>query len=444
METVRYTLSPKQRRGWQMLDDVRNTVILFDGGARCGKTDAVLLWLGVQLQLYPCEEGTRALVIRKHLDHALATIYYKSLRKLYSNLSGWRFVDSRHELRHIPTGGVIRVAGADDAERAEKVLGDEYAFIFANEGVQFSWDVLSTLRTRLSQPVPGLSQRLGDGKQVRKLAIDANPRGPRHHLHVAGVRHIDPITNKPLLDAEHWARLHWTPYDNPALPPDTMRTLESLTGVKRRRMLEGIWCTAEGAVYEDFDEEVHVVYEMPAGWQSWPRVRSIDFGYTNPFCCLWAALDPDGRIWVYRTRHRRMVTIPEHAEAIRAFRDGPVEWTVADPEDADGRAQLEAAGIPTVPANKAVSVGIQAVQARLRRAGDGRPRLLILDCEENGPLIDELQDYQWAPAKEDRPDREEPLKVNDHGCDALRYLVMRLDRPADPHTAAGAMERMSV
>jgi phage terminase large subunit len=91
-----------------------------------------------------------------------------------------------------------------------------------------------------------------------------------------------------------------------------------------------------------------------------------------------------------------------------------------------------------------VSVGIQAVQARMRRAGDGRPRLLILDCEENGPLIDELQDYQWAPTAEGRPDREEPLKVNDHGCDALRYLVMRLDRPADPHTAAGAMERMSV
>jgi hypothetical protein len=50
---------------------------------------------------------------------------------------------------------------------------------------------------------------------------------------------------------------------------------------------------------------------------------------------------------------------------------------VAD-HDAEDRATLEAHGIYSTPANKAVSPGIQAVQERLKRAGDGRPRLFIM------------------------------------------------------------------
>jgi uncharacterized membrane protein len=48
-----------------------------------------------------------------------------------------------------------------------------------------------------------------------------------------------------------------------------------------------------------------------------------------------------------------------------------IEATVAD-HDAEDRATLERYGVYTQPATKDVSPGIQAVQARLRRAGDGK------------------------------------------------------------------------
>ena len=54
-----------------------------------------------------------------------------------------------------------------------------------------------------------------------------------------------------------------------------------------------------------------------------------------------------------------------------------IEWTVAD-RDAEGRATLEECGIQTRPATKGVLAGIEAVQKRLRPAGDGRPRLFIV------------------------------------------------------------------
>ena len=38
-----------------------------------------------------------------------------------------------------------------------------------------------------------------------------------------------------------------------------------------------------------------------------------------------------------------------------------------------------------------------------------------------------LLHYIWQQSKEGRPVKEEPLKVHDHGMDAMRYLVMQLD-----------------
>lgn len=109
-----------------------------------------------------------------------------------------------------------------------------------------------------------------------------------------GVRHVDPETEQPLADAPRWARLNWSAYDNREnLPEEYLYALESLPEVMRERMLNGVWRDNEGAVYSEFDEDLHVVepFEVPADWK---RIRAIDFGYTNPFVCLWGALDPDG------------------------------------------------------------------------------------------------------------------------------------------------------
>src|SRR5258707_14972945 len=72
--------------------------------------------------------------------------------------------------------------------------------------------------------------------------------------------------------------------------------LDALTGVRYLRLRCGLWAAAEGMVYEDsWDRARNVVnrYHIPA---EWPRYLAVDFGFTNPFACLWAACDPDGRL----------------------------------------------------------------------------------------------------------------------------------------------------
>ena len=56
---------------------------------------------------------------------------------------------------------------------------------------------------------------------------------------------------------------------------------------------------------------------MPTGWESWRKVRSIDFGFNNPFVCLWGALDPDSRLYIYRQLYMTQRTVDRHAVTIK-------------------------------------------------------------------------------------------------------------------------------
>jgi phage terminase large subunit len=353
------------------------------------------------------------LLARKCRDHAKDSIYNDTLRKILMGRREWRFRDSDLEIHH-RNGSVLRCGGLDDKDRVDKVLGTEYDHIFFNEATQLTWPTVTTVLTRLARStVP-----------IRKAIFDCNPKNQRHWLYKAGVLQVDPDTGMALSDAALWRRQHWTPYDNPHLPADALATLESLSGVQRRRMLDGQWCEAEGAVYEEFDEDIHVWRgPLPAGHESWRKVRGIDFGYTNPFVCLWGLVDPDGCLWIVRERYVRQVIVQEHAAAIKLV-PGAYLWTVAD-HDAEDRATLHAAGIPTCAAKKDIDFGLKAVRARLKVQPNGKPRLMVHEsCRE---VIGEFYDYTWEPGKDTRNAKEVPQKVRDHAMDTIRYIVMRLD-----------------
>jgi phage terminase large subunit len=407
-------LTPKQSGAWlYILENPAVRRILFDGGARSTKTSLICAWLAVEAERY---RGTPILIGRKFREHAKASLYQDTLRRLLAGRRSWSFRDGDLEIRH-RNGSFIRIGGLDDKDRVDKILGTEYGHIFLNEATQLSWGTVQTVLTRLAHP----------GVPVRKLILDCNPKNQRHWLYKAGVLLQDPETGKPFPDAATWRRQHWTPYDNPHLPTDALATLEALSGTQRRRMLKGEWCEADGAVYDEFDEDVHVWRgALPAGSEHWRKVRGIDFGYSNPFVCLWGLIDPDGRLWIVRERYVAGVIVEDHATAIKQATTGPVLWTVAD-HDAEDRATLHRHGVITIPANKKVATGIAAVKKRLQVLPDGKPRLIVHEsCRE---VIGEFYDYIWPESKDGRNDKEEPVKDRDHAMDTVRYMVMKLDGP---------------
>src|SRR6185369_13533457 len=123
--------------------------------------------------------------------------------------------------------------------------------------------------------------------------------------------------------------------------------------------------------------------------------------------------------------------------------------TIAD-HDAEDRATLLENGIYTVPAQKEITVGIQRVQERLKKAGDGKPRLMIFRdalveadqalADLKKPLCtkDEFTAYVWPKAADGKLVKEVPVKEFDHGMDATRYLVMHVDQSPDAAMYVGA------
>jgi phage terminase large subunit len=200
------------------------------------------------------------------------------------------------------------------------------------------------------------------------------------------------------------------------------------------RHIKGLWVAAEGLVYELFDRNVHVIppFTPPADWM---RVNAVDFGFTNPFVCLFGAVDYDGRLYVYDEHYQAGALIKDHAAEIR--KRGEPRWTVAD-HDAQERAELTAEGVHTRAAIKDVSLGIQRVAERMVVLKDGYPRLFIAENCHN--LIRELGQYVWETRKDDKPVKEEPRKTNDHAADAARYLVMGLDAGQSGISEVGAVE----
>jgi len=418
---VGIAFTEKQKKGWEILTDSRKTRILFDGGSRSGKTLLLMEYLIARAFQFP---GSRQLVARKHRAHVKQSIWNNTLKKYLAEfVPDETYSKSESELVvNFFNGSSIIAGGLDESERVEKILGNEYITVLLNEATQLSWNTVQMIITRLSQSVSDAHGRKG----IPKLCMDCNPRSPRHWLYICGVMNRDPDSMKPLPDASKWARLSWSAYDNMRnLPEEYIKSLQSLPELMRARMLDGIWRSSEGSVYDEFNEDIHVVkpFEIPSAWK---RTRAIDFGYTNPFVCLWGAIDNDGRLYIYREYYKSHVRTSTHAEKIREMTgDEHVSCTVAD-HDASERADLEAGGVSSENALKDVREGIQAVKNRLVVQGDGKARLFFFSGLNN--VLSEMHDYMWQPQREGGNAKEEPVKENDHAMDALRYMVMSIDK----------------
>jgi hypothetical protein len=191
--------------------------------------------------------------------------------------------------------------------------------------------------------------------------------------------------------------------------------------------IKGYFAAFVGMVYRSFNRDTHVVkpFEIPADW---PRWRSIDWGFANPFCCLWLARNPDRRWFLYAEHYQARESLAHHAERIRQISGRErylATWADHDAQDAFEFAKLD---IKTTPAKKDVHLGIEAVQRVLKVQGDGRPRLQIFStCKHT---ISEIVGYRWPEGTEVRDPKDKPVKVRDHAMDSLRYGIFAVEGAA--------------
>jgi PBSX family phage terminase large subunit len=213
--------------------------------------------------------------------------------------------------------------------------------------------------------------------------------------------------------------------DNPHLPEDYVADLiENYSDEFAAQEIDGNFVAAEGLVYKEFNAGTHVVepFKIPDHWR---RYRAIDYGFKNPFVCLWFAVDGDGRAFIYDEHYQSRELIEYHARKIKE-RQGVFGWTVAD-TGAQENAEMQSRGIYTTNAIKHVRSGIQKVKARLSVQADGRPRLFVFSgCVHT---IKEFGSYHWPPETQGKNEHEEPVKEHDHAMDTIRYFSEKIDGP---------------
>lgn len=398
--------------------------VLMSGPAGTGKSRACLEKIHELAQRHA---GARFLIVRKTRESLTeaALVTYEQWVLGPGNPIAEGPQRRNRQAYHYPNGSEVVVGGLD---KASKIMSTEYDVIYVQEAIELSANDWESLSTRLRNGVMPYQQ----------LMADTNPDRPTHWLKLrcdAGrckmldSRHVD---NPRLWDA---IKGEWTPEGL-----RYMARLDNLTGPRRARLRDGRWVQAEGVIYDEWDAQVHLVdrFEIPKDWR---RFRAVDFGFTNAFVCQWWAVDPDGRMYRYRELYRTKRLVEDHAKRIKELSAAEViEATVAD-HDAEDRATLARHGVPTQPAKKAVKEGIQAVSERLRKAGDGRPRIFFLrdslvevdpelaEAEKPQCTEQEIDGYVWAPAQDGKAAKEEPVKLDDHGMDAMRYAAMYVGRP---------------
>ena len=409
-------LSAKQIRS---IHEAQTTpqIALWSGAVSSGKTIASLIAFLIRLA-NPPERGLIVLVGR-----TLQTIERNIIDPLQESDLFAGFVSIQHTTGSstaVINGRTVHLIGAHDARSEGRIRGSTIALAYVDEATlvpqPFWMMLLSRLRVAGAQ-----------------LYATTNPDGPSHWLRQEFILRAGEVGMR------YWEfRLE----DNPSLTGEYVdRLKQQYTGLWYRRFIDGAWSLAEGAIYEDYDEAIHLVdrFEVP---ETWARIWSIDLGFTNPTTWQAWARDPEGRLWLYRETYFTRRTVDVHARVILGqVTDDKGKWTEPKPEvvvcdhDAEGRAVLERElGLGTEPAHKSVLEGIQAVQRRLKPADDGRPRLFLMrdTLVEADPelmaakkplcLRDELPGYVWDTGTGKTP-KEQPLKVNDHGNDAARYAV---------------------
>lgn len=181
----------------------------------------------------------------------------------------------------------------------------------------------------------------------------------------------------------------------------------------------------EGQAFPEWDTSVHVCepFAIP---ESWPKWRAVDYGYAVPYCCLWFAQAPTGRVYIYRETYATRKTAREQAYEVRLASSGEkYRFSVGDP--AMWATQREGETFKSV-ADQYGEMGVQLAPASNNRlAGKERVHDVLTWAAEAPPVLQVfrtcsnlIRTLPMLPVDPHKPEDVDTL-AEDHSYDSARY-----------------------
>lgn len=251
-------LTPKQRQANRLLASAARNIML-RGGSRSGKT---FILVRAIIQRAINAPGSRHAIFRFRFNHAKTSIWSDTLPKVlklcFPTLRvRWDKTDFYVEL---PNGSQIWIAGLDDKDRVEKILGQEYATLYFNESSQIPWASIEMAMSRLAQKcalAAEIAAAVGREFLALKAYFDCNPPRKLHWSFQLFRSKLKPGTKEAVPDPDNYVEMKINPDDNrDNLPEEYFEVLEGMSASKRLRFKEGEWASEVNGALWSLDNRV--------------------------------------------------------------------------------------------------------------------------------------------------------------------------------------------
>lgn len=215
------------------------------GGSRSGKTFLLVYSIIVRAS----KTKSRHVILRLNFNHAKTSIWLDTLPKVLKTcFPKLKYTPNKTDyFIQLPNGSEIWVAGLDDDQRVEKILGKEYSTIYFNECSQIPYKSITIALTRLAEK----------SSLKKKVYFDENPPNKRHWSYWLFIKKVDPLESNPI-NPDQYASILMNPKDNLENIDESYITdvLDNLPEKQKLRFKEGEFVDDyDGLVYYQFKRE---------------------------------------------------------------------------------------------------------------------------------------------------------------------------------------------
>lgn len=404
--------SPNSEPQWQFF--LSKTKYTCYGGARGGgKSWSIQRKAPLGAYHYP---GIRILILRREYGDMENSIITPMLKIL---APGTYSYNKTEHMINFTNGSQIKFGNMPGYGAAVegKYQGQEYDWLFIDEATQF-----------LESEFRGLAAIVrGANKIPKRVYLTCNPGGPGHNWvkrlfidrkYKAGENPEDYVFIKATVD------------DNKDLMennPDYVQQLELLPEDKRNAHRYGDWNALAGTYFSEFTDGVHTCRPFPIP-KDWARYRAFDYGL-DMFFCLWIAVDPNGRCYVYKHFCQSDLVVSDAAAAVHenTAPDENISFTIAPPDmwsrqRETGKTQaamFAESGLLLYRADNSRKQGWAALKELFKLRDDGKPSLIIFNT------CDSLIECMKCLMHDDNDPNDVSKRPHEitHGPDALRYFA---------------------
>src|SRR3990167_6985499 len=356
-------------------------------GVQSGKTFLGVLWAITKAKQMPTKNGIIVAPTYKILQQATLKKFFDiwpQARKYYKEQKG--------EIC-LPTGGTIFTRSADSPLGIEGITAH---WAWLDEGGMASMLTWTVLRSRVSLT----------GGQILITTTPYNMGWLYTDFYLPWKNGLD----------DQLSFFTWRSIDNPFFDKKFFEAERKRLSVEEfGKRYEGEFRKMSGLIWDLPSEQI--IESLPKNAKTELRIMGCDWGYRNP-TGLSVIYVRDKCFYIVDEWKKEEKTTDEIIQAGNILiKDHSITRVFPDPAEPDRIEEAKRKGWPGYEASKDVLGGISLIKTLIKEK-----RLFV--SENCKATLDEMSSYHWIEMRdESKEPKEEPEKINDHLCDALRYAI---------------------